>query len=104
MSVAFEHLIREAVVRLDAAGIPSPEAEAQHLAALALGISGNQVNSRADIGQVAAEFVEFVRQRSRRVPLQRLAGRVAFRNIELFIGDDVFMPQPETASLVQWCV
>jgi release factor glutamine methyltransferase len=99
-----QHLIREATVRLDEAGVPAPESEASQLAALALGIEPAELRKTTDVGHVAAEFVELVRQRSRRVPLERLLGRVRFRNIEIVVGDGVFVPQPETEPLVQWCV
>jgi release factor glutamine methyltransferase len=104
MKMALEHLIREATVRLDAAGVPAPETEAGRLAAVALGIRAEDLNDRTDVGPVAAQFVELVRQRSRRIPLPRLVGRAPFRNIELLVGDGVFVPQPETGPVVEWAV
>ena len=35
-------------------------------------------------------------ERARRVPLQHLTGRAAFRHLELSVGPGVFVPRPET--------
>ena len=43
-------------------------------------------------------------QRAQRVPLQHLTGSVGFRWIELAVGPGVFVPRPETESVVQWAV
>lgn len=104
MSVVLEHLIREAVARLASAGVRNPEAEAEQLAALALGVSRGQLRSDVNGGQVAAEFVELVRKRASRLPLERIVGRAPIRGIELVIGDGVFAPQPESEPVVEWCV
>lgn len=38
------------------------------------------------------------------MPLQHLTGSVGFRWIELQVGPGVFVPRPETESVVQWAV
>ena len=43
-------------------------------------------------------------RRAARVPLQHLTGSVGFRYIELEVGPGVFVPRPETESVVQWAV
>jgi release factor glutamine methyltransferase len=62
------------------------------------------VGDDLDSGSGTAEFVDFVRRRTARVPLERLIGSVKFRNIELLVGEGAFVPQPETEPVVQWCV
>lgn len=74
--------VREAIGQLAAAGIPSPEHDARVLAAHAQA-SG-------------AEFVDLVRRRAAREPLQHIVGSVGFRYLELEIGPGVFVPRPES--------
>ena len=56
-----------------------------------------------DTDQTAA-FDDLVAQRASRVPLQHLTGSVGFRYVELAVGPGVFVPRPETESVVQWAV
>ncbi|MDX6374638.1 MAG: release factor glutamine methyltransferase, partial [Nocardioidaceae bacterium] len=51
-----------------------------------------------------AAYDELVARRAKRVPLQHLTGSVGFRYIELEVGPGVFVPRPETESVVQWAV
>jgi release factor glutamine methyltransferase len=45
-----------------------------------------------------------VARRAQRVPLQHLTGRAPFRYLDLEVGPGVFVPRPETESVVQWAV
>jgi release factor glutamine methyltransferase len=103
MNIALEELIREATARFGRAGIPDAEQEAQRIATLTLGVPGYDVGGHMLAGPVAAEFVDFVRRRSERIPLERIVGSVRFCGIDLLVGDGVFVPQPETEPVVQWC-
>src|SRR5690606_17464856 len=47
-----------------------------------------------------ARFEDLLAERARRVPLQHLTGRAAFRRLELAVGPGVFIPRPETEVLV----
>jgi release factor glutamine methyltransferase len=47
-------------------------------------------------------FLELVRERAERIPLQHLVGTAAFRHLELAVGDGVFVPRPETELLAGW--
>jgi release factor glutamine methyltransferase len=49
-------------------------------------------------------YDDLVQRRAARVPLQHLVGSVGFRWIELEVGPGVFVPRPETESVVQWAV
>jgi release factor glutamine methyltransferase len=51
-----------------------------------------------------ALYGDLVARRASRVPLQHLTGSVGFRHIELEVGPGVFVPRPETESVVQWAV
>ena len=47
---------------------------------------------------------DLVSRRAARVPLQHLTGSVGFRYVELEVGPGVFVPRPETESVVQYAV
>ena len=94
-------LLRDARARLAAVGVPTPDADAELLAAHAFGMTRGELTSAALSGRSAdtlpiAAFEELVGERSRRVPLQHLTGTAPFRTVELAVGPGVFVPRPET--------
>src|SRR4051794_3425651 len=98
--------IRSATEILAAAGVDSPEHDARALAVHVLGLakpSDLLLAEGFDRAQAAA-YLELVERRAARVPLQHLTGSVGFRYIELEVGPGVFVPRPETESVVQWAV
>ena len=98
--------VAAATQRLAAAGVESPEHDARALAVHVLGFakpSDLLMVDDFDPDQAAA-YDELVGKRSDRVPLQYLTGSVGFRYIELEVGPGVFVPRPETESVVQWAV
>jgi release factor glutamine methyltransferase len=46
-------------------------------------------------------YAELVAERARRVPLQHITGVAHFRYLQLAVGPGVFIPRPETESVVQ---
>jgi release factor glutamine methyltransferase len=92
--------------RLAAAGVASPEHDARALAVHVLGLAKPSDLLLADgfDDDQRVAFDELVSRRSARVPLQHLTGSVGFRYIELEVGPGVFVPRPETESVVQWAV
>jgi release factor glutamine methyltransferase len=98
--------IRSAAERLAAAGVSSPEHDANALAMHVLGVaklSDLMLADGFDETQAVA-YLDLVARREKRVPLQHLVGTVGFRYIELEVGPGVFVPRPETESVVQWAV
>jgi release factor glutamine methyltransferase len=93
----------EATARLAAAGVPSPEHDAQELLAHVLRLPRLRVNGHEDLtaGQ-SRDFTELVARRARREPLQHLIGSAAFRYVEVEVGPGVFVPRPETELLAGW--
>jgi release factor glutamine methyltransferase len=100
-----ERVLREAVEgateRLAAAGVPSPRADAELLAAHLLHVSRSEVTRLALLGATQAPegYDDLVAERARRVPLQHLTGRAPFRDLELAVGPGVFVPRPETEDV-----
>ena len=95
-------LIAAATEQLRAAGVASPEHDARALAAHVIGCPLKELPMHEGIDKAAYE--ELVARRAARVPLQHLTGSVGFRWIELEVGPGVFVPRPETESVVQWAV
>ncbi|MBW3084603.1 Release factor glutamine methyltransferase [Austwickia sp. TVS 96-490-7B] len=94
--------LRIATAQLSQAGVPSPQADAVALAAHLWGVSWGEVRRRAVLGAPMPDgYAELVQRRADRVPLQHLTGVAPFRHIELSVGPGVFVPRPETETLVQ---
>jgi release factor glutamine methyltransferase len=89
-------LLAESIEQLRQAGITAPEQEARALA-------GHVAANVAEPDQDAA-LQALVQRRCRREPLEHLLGKVRFRSLDLLVGPGVFVPQPETSSVVQWAV
>lgn len=98
--------VQAATTRLRDAGVDSPDHDARALAVHVLGLakpSDLLLVDELDEHQLAA-YDELVTRRAARVPLQHLTGSVGFRYIELEVGPGVFVPRPETESVVQFAV
>jgi release factor glutamine methyltransferase len=76
----------EAIEVLRAAGVPSAEHDARAL--------------ERHAAQTRSDFVDLVRRRAARVPLQHLLGSAGFRYLDLQVGPGVFVPRPETELVV----
>ncbi|NEE00563.1 N5-glutamine methyltransferase family protein [Phytoactinopolyspora halotolerans] len=114
--------IRDAAARLADAGVPSPQHDAEVLAAHVLGIERSQLAARlagavssrspggapaggASAGETAVdaeterfttEYGGLVARRAAREPLQHITGVAHFRHLTLNVGPGVFTPRPET--------
>lgn len=88
--------------RLAAAGVPSPEVDAELLVAHVTGLRRGGLALARDKALPAAaghRLQELLERRVAREPLQLLLGRVAFRRLELAVRPGVFIPRPETEVL-----
>jgi len=99
----------QAVEELTAAGIESPEVDAELLIGHVLGLSRGEVQAKAITGTVvseadAAAIRSAVERRAAREPLQHITGRAPFRNLELAVGPGVFVPRPETEQVAQFAI
>jgi release factor glutamine methyltransferase len=98
--------VRTATARLAEAGVGSPEHDARALAVHVLGLDRPSDLLMVDElrHEQATAYDQLVARRAERVPLQHLTGTVGFRSLTLEVGPGVFVPRPETESVVQWAV
>jgi release factor glutamine methyltransferase len=97
--------LAEATATLAAAGVPSPRHDAQELAAFVLNVPRSRLALAGPLSaDQHARYAELVDQRAARVPLQHLTGVAGFRRLELAVGPGVFVPRPETETLVGWAL
>lgn len=102
-------LLRAATATLAAAGVPTPDVDAELLAAHVLGLSRGALAAASLRGDDASSesrerFEELVARRAAREPLQHLTGRAPFRHLELRVGPGVFVPRPETEMVAQLAI
>jgi release factor glutamine methyltransferase len=103
--VALGPALRAAAARLAAAGVPSPRADAEILAAHLLRVTRGELGVAVVLGRPAPAGLDaLVERRSARVPLQHLVGTAPFRGLELAVGPGVFVPRPETEAVAQVAV
>lgn len=93
-----------ATARLSAAGVESPRADAEQLAAYVLGIPRSRLVLAGWSQGAREQFLTLLARRERREPLQHIVGSTGFRHIELLVGPGVFVPRPETESVVEWAI
>ncbi|WP_225804676.1 peptide chain release factor N(5)-glutamine methyltransferase [Streptomyces sp. NK15101] len=95
--------VAQATQRLADAGVPSPRFDAEELAAFVHGVKRGELHSVKD-ADFDARYWEAVARREAREPLQHITGRAFFRYLELQVGPGVFVPRPETESVVGWAI
>jgi release factor glutamine methyltransferase len=94
--------VRAAAQILGEAGVPSPRVDAELLAEHLLGVGLGRLRAMM-LGDAPAPkgYAELVAERARRIPLQHITGVAHFRYLQLAVGPGVFIPRPETESVVQ---
>lgn len=94
--------VSQATAILQDAGIPSPRVDAELLADHLLGVGLGRLRALM-LGDAPAPegYAELVAERAQRIPLQHITGVAHFRYLELAVGPGVFIPRPETESVVQ---
>ena len=98
--------VADATETLTAAGIADARVDAELLLAHMLGVGRGELQAAALRGDTLdeasdARFRELVARRASREPLQHITGTAPFRHLELRVGPGVFVPRPETETLVQ---
>src|SRR5215813_4245554 len=95
--------IAVAVTRLAEAGVESPRADAELMAAHRHGVARGALNLVAD-ADFDPRFWDDVARREAREPLQHIIGTACFRYVELEVGPGVFVPRPETEVMTGWAI
>jgi release factor glutamine methyltransferase len=99
---SLRQVIDAAEVALAEAGVGSPRTDAELLAAHVAGTDRGRL-AFVDAGPEFRErYYGLVAQRVRRVPLQHLTGSAAFGPVTVQVGPGVFIPRPETESMLEW--
>ncbi|MFQ5556224.1 MAG: peptide chain release factor N(5)-glutamine methyltransferase [Acidimicrobiales bacterium] len=98
-TIRWQALRREAVARLGAAGVPSPEVDARLIVQEALGATPAELAAAlgkpATVGGVA-RLDSMLARREDGEPLQYVLGRWGFRTLDLHVDPRVLVPRPET--------
>jgi release factor glutamine methyltransferase len=95
--------IEHAAAALAEAGVGSPRADAEELAAHAAGTSRGRLwfLDGVDDG-FCGRYADLVAARSQRIPLQHIIGTAPLGPVTVHVGPGVFIPRPETEGLLEW--
>lgn len=96
-------IIKTAVSELIDAHIENPEFEAELLLARLLNISKNQLlHSDPEINDtISHQFFALIDKRKTHYPVQYLLGEWEFWSLPLLVPEGVFIPRPETETLIE---
>lgn len=95
--------IEHAAAALAEAGVGSPRADAEELAAYAAGTTRGRLGFLDDVDDgFCSRYAGLVAQRSRRIPLQHIVGSAPLGPVTVQVGPGVFIPRPETEGLLEW--
>ncbi len=92
-----------ATARLAEAGVESPRADAELIAAHIHGIKRGELHTVPDASFDATFWADIAR-RANREPLQHITGHAYFRYLDLSVGPGVFVPRPETEVMTGWAI
>ena len=95
--------IAAATIRLAEAGVDSPRADAETIAAHVHGVGRGELHRVPD-GRFDPRFWNEIARREAREPLQHITGLAYFRYLELQVGPGVFVPRPETEVMTGWAI
>jgi release factor glutamine methyltransferase len=96
--------INEATGTLAAAGIDSARFDAECLAAHAAGVDRGRLTLHEPDEAFFDRYRELVAARASRIPLQHLITTAPFGPLLLNVGPGVFVPRPETETLLEWAL
>jgi release factor glutamine methyltransferase len=95
--------IAVAASRLAEAGVESPRADAELIAAHVHDVPRGALHTVPDAA-FDPRYWDDVARRASREPLQHITGRAYFRYLELEVGPGVFVPRPETEVMTGWAI
>src|ERR1700730_2588429 len=92
-----------AAAGLAEAGVESPRADAELIAASVHRVRRGELHTVPD-SAFDARFWSDIARRAAREPLQHITGQAHFRYLELEVGPGVFVPRPETEVMTGWAI
>jgi release factor glutamine methyltransferase len=95
--------IAVAAARLAEAGVDSPRADAEQIAAHVHGVRRGELHRVPD-SAFNPRFWDEIARREAREPLQHITGHAYFRYLDLQVGPGVFVPRPETEVMTGWAI
>ena len=98
--------LAKAEALLEERDVPEPRASAEFLLAEVLGVGRGEAvlqGTRELTEKQAYNFWDWVKERSRRVPLAYIVGHQPFLGLEISVTRDSLIPRPETEELVLEC-
>ncbi len=104
MRGALAEAVTAATRVLAEAGIDTARADAEQLAAHVAGVDRGVLRFAEPPADFTDRFWAIIEARSRRIPLQHLVGTAPFGPLTLHVGPGVFIPRPETESLLEWAM
>ncbi len=95
--------IEHAASTLAEAGVGSPRADAEELAAYVAGTTRGRLAVLDDVDdEFCSRYTDLVAARSQRIPLQHIVGTAVLGPVTVHVGPGVFIPRPETEGLLEW--
>lgn len=99
---AIRTLVARVATRLADAGVGSPRVDAELLTAHVLGVPRSRLPLADPPDEAAGRVLEaLVARRAAREPLQHLLGTAVLGPVEVAVGPGVFVPRPETETLLE---
>ncbi|HEY7143573.1 MAG TPA: peptide chain release factor N(5)-glutamine methyltransferase [Streptosporangiaceae bacterium] len=95
--------IAVAAARLAEAGVESPRADAELIAAHVHGVPRGALHTVPD-ARFDPRYWDDIARRASREPLQHITGLAYFRYLELEVGPGVFVPRQETEVMTGWAI
>jgi release factor glutamine methyltransferase len=96
--------IDDAAGTLAAAGVDTPRVDAEQLAAHTAGVDRGLLAFHDPDEPFFGRYRDVIDARARRIPLQHLTSSAAFGSVTVAVGPGVFIPRPETESLLEWAL
>jgi release factor glutamine methyltransferase len=108
-NISVADLIGNGAELLSVGSVPSPAVDAELLVAHVLELSRGELRARVVTGatvppELHTQIRALFARRAAREPLQHITGIAPFRNLELRVGPGVFVPRPETETVVQFAI
>ncbi len=99
-----KHALRDAIARLEAAGVGSPRMNAEVLLMFVLGADRTHLYAHPErelTTEEQARYHEALAERARGVPAQYITGHQEFWGLDLLVTPAVLIPRPETEHVVE---